>query len=177
MISKIPSATFHTRQYVEESELENPYDWKIQTSVDLFSGKSVVLLAVPAAFSPTCSDEHLPEFEQDYSEFMALGIDEIYCLSVNDAFVMFQWAEALNIKNVKMLPDGNAEFTRKMGMLVELTDEGMGLRSWRYSMYVENGEISKILAEPGIEDNAPDAPISLSKSQTMLEHLKLRILG
>ena len=103
---------------------------------------------------------------------MALGIDSVICLSVNDAFVMYNWAKSQSIKKVFMLPDGNGEFTRKMGMLVERTAQGMGMRSWRYSMYVHNGQIKKMLVEQGFEDNPSGVPADLSSAERMLEYLK-----
>jgi thioredoxin-dependent peroxiredoxin len=107
-----------------------------------------------------------------YDEFKALGVDEVICLSVNDAFVMFQWAKNLGVAKVFMLPDGNGEFTRKMGMLVEKDNLGFGMRSWRYSMYVNNGKIEKMFVEPDFGDNCPTDPFEVSDADTMLAYLK-----
>ncbi|WP_299951492.1 peroxiredoxin [uncultured Ruegeria sp.] len=172
MQSTVPHATLQTRVRVSNPEMENPFEWRAVSTEDVCAGRRIAIFAVPAAFSPTCSDEHLPGFEKLYSEIRAHGIDEVYCLSVNDAFVMFQWAKALNVKNVKMLPDGNGEFTRKMGMLVEYTEDGMGLRSWRYAMVVNDGQIECMLSEPGFGDNAPDAPMTASDAVSLLSWLK-----
>ncbi len=133
-----------------------------------------MLFAVPGAFTPACSESHLPGYEERYDEFRALGVDQVVCLSVNDAFVMFQWAKAQNIHKVFMLPDGNGEFTRKMGMLVERSSQGMGSRSWRYSLYAESGDIRKVFAEPGFQDNPQGVPVEVSDAATMLDYLRQR---
>jgi peroxiredoxin len=99
-------------------------------------------------------------------------VDEVYCVSVNDAFSMYQWSKQLGVKNVKMLPDGNGEFTKEMGMLVKKANLGFGDRSWRYSMLVENGQISKVFAEQGKEDNCETDPFESSDADTMLDYLK-----
>ena len=132
----------------------------------------MVLFALPGAFTPACSESHLPGYERLHDEFMALGVDRVICLSVNDAFVMYNWAKSQSIEKVFMLPDGNGEFTRKMGMLVERTAQGMGMRSWRYSMYVHNGQIKKMFVEQGFADNPSGVPADLSSAERMLEYLK-----
>ena len=119
MKAKVPNVTFKTRIRDESIQDENPFRWQDVTSKDIFAGKSIVLFALPGAFTPTCSSTHLPGFERKYEDLKATGVDEVYCLSVNDAFSMFQWGEHLDIKNVRMLPDGNGDFTRLMGMLVK----------------------------------------------------------
>ena len=134
----------------------------------------MVLFSLPGAFTPTCSTSHLPRYEELYEDFKAQGVDAVVCLSVNDAFVMFQWGKSQNAKNVFLLPDGNGEFTRKMGMLVDKRNLGFGQRSWRYSMYVENGEIKKLFAEPGYSDDCPTDPFEVSDADTMLNYLKSR---
>ena len=141
---------------------------------ELFAGKKVVLFAVPGAFTPTCSAKHLPGYVDHYQALKDKGVDTVACLSVNDAFVMFQWGKSQNAKNVFLLPDGNGEFTRKMGMLVDKRNLGFGQRSWRYSMYVENGEIKKLFAEPGYSDDCPTDPFEVSDADTMLNYLKSR---
>lgn len=168
----VPNITFKTRVRDTNVEGENPFRWQDVTSDDIFSGKKVVVFALPGAFTPTCSSTHLPGFDAKYQELKAQGIDEVYCLSVNDAFSMFQWSKNLGVKNVKMLPDGNAEFTRLMGMLVKKENLGFGDRSWRYSMIVDNGEISALFSEPGKMDNCPDDPFTCSDVDTLLNHLK-----
>lgn len=171
-ISHVPDVTFKTRVRDESVEGENPFAWKDVSSDDIFKGRRVIVVALPGAFTPTCSSTHLPGYEKHYDEFKDLGIDEIYCVSVNDAFSMFQWAKQLNVKNVKMLPDGNADFTREMGMLVKKENLGFGARSWRYSMLVEDGEIKALFEEEGKVDNCPDDPFTCSDADTMLQHLK-----
>ncbi|MEX0963292.1 MAG: peroxiredoxin [Pseudohongiellaceae bacterium] len=171
---RIPQVTFKTRVRDKSVEGENPFVWKDVTSAEIFDGKRIIIVALPGAFTPTCSSTHLPGYEQHYSELKELGVDEVYCLSVNDAFSMFQWAKQLDIKNVKMLPDGNAEFTAKMGMLVKKENLGFGSRSWRYSMLVEDGEIKALFEEDGKVDNCPEDPFTHSDVDTMLEHLKLQ---
>ncbi|MBD3250889.1 redoxin family protein, partial [Candidatus Uhrbacteria bacterium] len=149
-----------------------PFRWQDRTTEDIFKGKKVVIFALPGAFTPTCSSKHLPGYEEKYDELKALGVDEVYCLSVNDAFVMFQWGKNLGIEKVKLLPDGNAEFTRKMGMLVRKENLGFGDRSWRYSMFVDDGEVKRAFVEPGYEDNCTDDPYEVSDVDTMINYLK-----
>lgn len=168
----VPSVTFKTRVRDESVEGPNPFRWQDRTSDEIFGNKKIVLFALPGAFTPTCSSTHLPGYEAAYDEFKALGVDEVICLSVNDAFVMFQWAKNLSVSKVFMLPDGNADFTREMGMLVKKHNLGFGDRSWRYSMYVENGEIKKVFSEPDMRDDADTDPFEVSDAPTMLSYLK-----
>jgi peroxiredoxin len=114
----------------------------------------------------------LPGYEQHYDAFRDLGIDAVLCVSVNDAFVMHQWALSRQVEKVTMLPDGNGEFTRKMGMLVDRSSNGMGLRSWRYAMYVNDRVIEQVFSEPGFKDNPPGVPLDVSGAETMLEYLR-----
>ena len=174
MRTTVPSATFKTRVRNEALGGSNPYEWRDLTSEEVFGGKNVVLFALPGAFTPTCSTSHLPRYEELYDEFKALGVDEIVCLSVNDAFVMFQWGRSQNAKNVFLLPDGNGEFTRKMGMLVDKSNLGFGMRSWRYSMYVEDSKIEKMFIEDEFNDNCPTDPFEVSDADTMLNYVKDR---
>ena len=171
-VTHTPEVTFKTRVRDESVEGENPFAWKDITSSEIFKGKRVIVVALPGAFTPTCSGTHLPGYEKNYAQLKELGVDEVYCVSVNDAFSMFQWAKQLNVKNVKMLPDGNADFTREMGMLVKKENLGFGSRSWRYSMLVEDGEVAALFDEAGKVDNCPDDPFARSDVDTMLQHLK-----
>lgn len=171
---RVPDAIFHTRVRNEALGGPNPFEWRQLTSDDVFGGKRVVLFAVPGAFTPACSDSHLPGYEKNHDEFIAQGVDSVVCLSVNDAFVLYQWARSRDIEKVMMLPDGNGDFTRKMGMLVQRTSQGMGLRSWRYSMLVEDREIAKMFIEPGFRDEPPGVPVQVSNAETMLEYLSRR---
>ena len=174
MRNRVPNVVFKTRVRNEALGGPNPFEWKDLTTDDIFKGKNVVLFSLPGAFTPTCSTSHLPRYEELYEEFKEQGVDAVVCLSVNDAFVMFQWGKSQQAKNVFLLPDGNAEFTRKMGMLVDKCNLGFGQRSWRYSMYVEDGEIKQLFAEPGYEDNCPTDPFQVSDADTMMDYLKNR---
>jgi peroxiredoxin len=169
---KVPNVVFKTRVRDESIGGENAFVWKDVSSDEIFKGKKIVLFALPGAFTPTCSSTHLPGYEKFYDELKAQGIDEVYCLSVNDAFVMYQWGKHQNADKVKLLPDGNKEFTRQMGMLVRKEDLGFGERSWRYSMVVNDGVIEKIFIEPGFTDNCPTDPFEVSDAETMLRWLK-----
>ena len=170
--TKVPDIVFKTRVRDESIGDDNPYRWQDVSSKEIFESKKIVILGLPGAFTPTCSSTHLPGYEMKYDDFKALGIDEVYCVSVNDAFVMKQWADKLGVRKVKMLPDGNAKFTEGMGMLVKKENLGFGNRSWRYSMYVEDGTIKKIFIEPGFSDNCPTDPFEVSDADTMLAYLK-----
>jgi len=168
----VPNVIFKTRVRDESVEGPNPYRWQDVSSDDIFKGRKIVVFALPGAFTPTCSSTHLPGYEAAYDEIKSFGVDEVYCLSVNVSFVMFQWGKAQNVSKVKLLPDGSAEFTKGMGMLVKKDNLGFGERSWRYSMYVEDGVVKKIFAEPGFSDNCKDDPFEVSDAQTMLKYLK-----
>lgn len=168
----VPDVIFRTRVRNDALGGPNPFEWKDVSSAEIFGGKRVVLFALPGAFTPACSDSHLPGYEKNYDEFRRLGVDEVICLAVNDAFVMFQWAQSKQIAKVFMLPDGNGDFTRQMGMLVDRGQQGMGMRSWRYSMLVEDGEIRKVFAEANIRDNPSGVPVEVSGAETMLAYLK-----
>jgi peroxiredoxin len=172
VIERVPSVIFKTRVRDESVPGPNPYRWQDLSTDEIFRGKKVVVFSLPGAFTPTCSSNHLPRYEELYDEFRSLGIDRIVCISVNDAFVMFQWGKHVGAKNVFLLPDGNGEFTRKMGMLVEKENLGFGPRSWRYSMLVNDGHIEKVFVEPGFEDNCPVDPFEVSDADTMLAYLK-----
>jgi peroxiredoxin len=171
-IERVPDVVFKTRVRDESVGGSNPYRWQDLTTHDIFGGKKVVVFSLPGAFTPTCSSNHLPRYEELYEEFKAQGVDQIICVSVNDAFVMFQWGQKIGAKNVFLLPDGNGEFTRKMGMLVDKSNLGFGLRSWRYSMLVNDGKIEKIFVEPDFADNCPTDPFEVSDADTMLAYLK-----
>ena len=172
VIERVPHVTFKTRVRDESVAGDNPYRWEDKTTEDIFGGKRVVVFSLPGAFTPTCSSNHLPRYDELYEEFKAQGVDEVICVSVNDAFVMFQWGKQQQNENIYLLPDGTGEFTRKMGMLVDKSNIGFGLRSWRYSMIVDDGRIEKIFMEPGLEDNCPTDPFEVSDADTMLAYLK-----
>lgn len=167
----LPEVTFKFRVRDESVGGDNPYRWQEYTTQDLFQGKRCILFSLPGAFTPTCSTYQLPNFEKMYEEFKAKGIDEIYCMSVNDAFVMNAWARDQGLENVKVIPDGSGKFTRQMGMLVDKDNLGFGMRSWRYAAIVDDGEIEKMFVERGFEDNCEDDPYEVSSPENIMENL------
>lgn len=171
-VTKVPSVVFKTRVRDESVDGPNPFRWEDKCSADLFGGKRVVVFSLPGAFTPTCSSNHLPRYDDLYEEFRKEGIDDIICVSVNDAFVMFKWGKELGNRNIFLLPDGNGEFTRKMGMLVDKSNLGFGMRSWRYSMVVNDGTVEKMFVEPGLDDNCSSDPFEVSDADTMLAWLR-----
>lgn len=174
---KVPNVIFRTRVRDESIGGENPFRWQDLTSAEVFGGRRVVLFALPGAFTPTCSSTHLPEFERLYDEIRAQGVDEVICLSVNDAFTMYQWGRHLGIEKVFLLPDGNADFTRQMGMLVRKENLGFGLRSWRYAMVVDDGRIEQMFVEEGFEDDCKLDPFGVSDAQNVLGYLRAHPRG
>lgn len=168
---QIPKVILRTRVRVRNPRLKNPYKWKSINSRDMFKNKKIVVLSLPGAFTPTCSSTHLPDYEKKYSQLKKKGVDEVYCMSVNDPFVMKNWGDKLKIKNVKLIPDGNGDFTKKMKALVPKKNLGFGDRSWRYSMFVDNGKIKKIFDEPGKVSNCKTDPFKKSDVNTMLRYL------
>ena len=171
MNNSVPNVIFKTRVRDETVDGPNPFRWKDVSTEDIFAGKKIVLFALPGAFTPTCSSTHVPGYEARYAQLREQGVDEVYCLSVNDAFTMFQWGKHLGVENVKLLPDGSGEFTRLMGMLVKKDNVGFGMRSWRYSMLVEDGNIVQLFSEQGKTDNAATDPFEVSDADTMLNYL------
>ena len=146
--------------------------WKDVTTDDLFKGKRIVLFSLPGAFTPTCSSEELPSYDRMYNEFKELGIDDVYCVSVNDAFVMNAWARDLEIQHVKMIPDGCGTFTSNMGMLVAKPAQGFGMRSWRYAAVVNDGVVEKMFEEPGFNNfSDDDDPYVVSKPEIVKNYL------
>jgi peroxiredoxin len=168
-VLRIPDTEFVSR----EATLDMPgFDWVTKTSRDIFSGRRVVVFALPGAYTPTCSSTHLPGYEAVYEQIRDCGIDEVYCLSVNDSFVMTSWFKSLGVEQVKPLADGSGKFTRQMGMLVDKDNLGFGMRSWRYSMVVSDGIVERIWIEPGQSDNFEADPFTVSDSDTMLSWLQ-----
>ena len=155
---RIPNVTFRTRR---------DHEWVDVTSNELFSGKTVIVFSLPGAFTPTCSSSHVPRYQQLASTFKASGVDDIVCISVNDAFVMNEWKADQKAEHITFIPDGNGEFTAAMGMLVGKQDLGFGKRSWRYSMLVRDGVIEKMFIEP----QQPGDPFAVSDADTMLDYL------
>lgn len=155
---RIPEVTFRTRR---------DHEWVDVTSAEIFDGKTVVLFSLPGAFTPTCSSSHVPRYNQLAPVFERNGVDDIICVSVNDAFVMNEWKRSQNANRVSFLPDGNGEFSEKMGLLVNKDDLGFGMRSWRYSMLVRDGVIEKMFIEPEEDGD----PYGVSDADTMLKFL------
>lgn len=170
---RVPAVVFKTRVRDERLGGDNPYRWQDFSSEELFSGRRVAVFSLPGAFTPVCSADQCPAYERSYSEIRAQGIDEVYCIAVNDAFVMHKWAEHLGLRNLKLLPDGSGQFTRRMGMLVNKEHLGLGFRSWRYSMVTRDGIVEQLFEEPGINDiGADDDPYSITSPEVMLEYLR-----
>ncbi|MBY0511197.1 MAG: peroxiredoxin [Rhodospirillaceae bacterium] len=170
---KLPDVVFKTRVRDESIGGPNPFRWQDKTTAAYFAGKRIAVFSLPGAFTPTCSSKQCPAYDALYADILKLGIDEVYCISVNDAFVMFQWAKNLGLKNVKFIPDGSGHFTRRMGMLINKEHLGFGYRSWRYSMIVKDGVIEKWFEEPGINDAGTDEdPYEVTDPETMITYLK-----
>ncbi len=155
---QVPQVTFRTRQ---------DHEWVDVSTDDVFKGKTVIVFSLPGAFTPTCSSTHVPRYNQLAPVFKQHGIDEVICVSVNDAFVMNEWRKEQNATNVTFLPDGNGDFSRGMDMLVAKNDLGFGDRSWRYSMLVKDGVVVKQFIEPEL----PGDPFEVSDADTMLEYV------
>ena len=146
--------------------------WVDKTTDDLFAGKRILLFSLPGAFTPTCSGQQLPTYDNMFLDFKEKGIDDVYCISVNDAFVMNAWARDLEIKHVKMIPDGCGTFTRNMGMLVNKPAQGFGMRSWRYAAIINDGEIEKMFEEPGFNNfSDDDDPYEVSTPGNVMNYL------
>ena len=145
--------------------------WKDSGPAELWDGKKVLVFGLPGAFTPTCTTKQLPGFDEEFDAIKALGFDDIYCVSVNDSFVMNAWAQELNLSNVKLIPDGTGDFTRQMGMLVKKDNLGFGYRSWRYCMVVDNGVVTDIWEETGKMDNCPDDPYEVTTPYNIIDEL------
>ena len=162
-ITQVPQVNFRVRELGE---------W-VDTNTDTyFKGKRVVLFSLPGAFTPTCSNQQLPGFEKQVELFKTYNIDDVYCISVNDSFVMNAWATDQKLENVKMIPDGNGQFTQEMGMLCQKRDKCFGQRSWRYAMIVNDGNIEQMFVEPGKKDDSAEDPYGMSSPENVLKYLK-----
>ena len=173
---KIPKVTFRTR-IGDEVETDGGCaiggQWLNKTTDDYFKGKRVVLFSLPGAFTPTCSSQQLPGFEKLVPEIKLLGIDEVYCVSVNDSFVMNAWGKQLGVENVKLIPDGSGNFTRFLGMLIGKNHLGFGNRSWRYMAVIKNGVIEQWWQEPGINNEGlDDDPYFETTPSNVIEYLR-----
>jgi len=156
--SRVPQVTFHTRQ---------GHEWVDVTTDEIFAGKTVVVFSLPGAFTPTCSSSHVPRYNQLVPAFAAAGVDAVVCISVNDTFVMNEWQKTQKADRLTFIPDGNGDFTARMGLLVDKDDLGFGKRSWRYSMLVKDGVVAKMFIEPDL----PGDPFEVSDADTMLAYL------
>ena len=178
----LPGIIFKTRTRIE-NDSDNPFIWKDLSTQDLFSGKKCILFSLPGAFTPTCSTSHLPKYEELYDNFKNLGIDEIYCLSVNDAFVMRKWGldqglteditpGSMGFTKVKLIPDGACLFTKAVGMNCTWDSErGFGERSWRYSALIDDCCVKKVFIEEPFVQNSENDPYNVSDAETMLNYL------
>jgi len=180
---QVPQVTFkyrvrtdgHPITYVDTTNGgANPFDWKDVTTEDIFAGKRVVVFSLPGAFTPTCSTYQVPGFEEHYDAIKQMGVDEVYVISVNDTFVMRQWMISQGVEKLQFIPDGSAEFTQKMGMLVCKDNLGFGNRSWRYAMVVNDGVVEQAFVEPGMEDNCPTDPYGVSSPETVVAYLETK---
>ena len=153
----VPDVCLKTRVRDESVDGPNPFRWQDVQTGDLFATGRHVVFSLPGAFTPTCSSKQLPGFEALYAEFEAAGVDAIHCISVNDAFVMYNWGKSQGVEKVDLLPDGSGAFTRRMGMLINKDHLGFGMRSWRYAMVIDDGKIVQMFVEPGCNDCGEDA--------------------
>ena len=161
---------FEVKKLLFTSSGENK--WVSMTKEQLFDGKRVVVFGLPGAFTPTCSTQQLPGYEELYSQFRDAGIDDIYCVTVNDTFVCKEWTLANNIINVKVIPDGSAEFTIKMGMDVRKDNLGFGIRSWRYAAIIDDSNVIQEFVEEGFQDNMDGDPYEVSAPENVLDNVK-----
>jgi peroxiredoxin len=169
IMNRVPDVTFKLRERnVETGEFE----WTHPTTDWFFGGKRVIAFSLPGAFTPTCSNFQVPAFEGCFDQFQEQGIDEIYCISCNDAFVMNAWAQDQRVRNVKFIADGSCEFTAGMDMLVAKDNLGFGKRSWRYAMIVNDGVIEKMFVEPGKADDCEDDPYGETSPETIMAYLR-----
>jgi len=148
--------------------------WVDKSSEEIFKDKKILVFSLPGAFTPTCTSQQLPGYESQYEDFKAMGIDEIYCVSVNDSFTMNAWACNEGIKNVKVLPDGSGVFTEGMNMLVKKDNLGFGERSWRYAAIINNGVVEKMFEEAGKEDNCASDPYDVSSPNNVMKYLNMK---
>ena len=172
---KIPKVTFRVREGdTSDNEIACAIGgkWINKSTDDFFKNKRVILFSLPGAFTPTCSSQQLPGFEKNAAELKKLGIDEIYCCSVNDSYVMNAWAKKMSISNVKVIPDGSGIFTKYMGMLISKDHDGFGQRSWRYMAVINDGVVEKWWQEPGINNSgSDDDPYTETTPENTLKYL------
>lgn len=170
----LPDLTFPIRVRDESIGGDNPYRWDTMSITEQFANRRCVIFSLPGAFTPTCSTMQVPSFEEKAAngEFAAYGIDDVYCVAVNDTFVMNAWGRALNLEYIKLIPDGTGDFTNHIGMLVDKGNLGFGLRSWRYAMVVDNCQIQAFFQEPGISNNCEEDPYGETTPDAVLAWLQ-----
>ena len=174
-MNRVPNVTFQTRVRDTSMLDDNPFRWQEVTTAEIFNGRRVLVFSLPGAFTPTCSTYQVPGFVENRELIKSLGIDEIYVISVNDTFVMRKWMidqDALD--KIGFIPDGSGKFTRCMGMLVDKDNLGFGMRSWRYAMVVDNGEIEQMFVEPGFSDNCETDPYGETSPDTVIAYFQER---
>lgn len=165
---RIPDVEFKVRA----RDAEGNFQWTYPTTADYFAGKRVVVFSLPGAFTPTCTNNQVPSFSALYDQIVRHNVDAVYCVSVNDTFVMNAWAKSLGVENITFIPDGNCKFTSGMGMIVSKENLGFGARSWRYSMVVDDCVVEKFFEEPGRSDNCAEDPYGETKPEVMLAYLQ-----
>lgn len=170
--NRIPNVSHQLRVRDESIEGDNPFRWEHKTTHEIVGRGKSIIFSLPGAFTPTCSTFQLPDFEKLFPEFQEQGVENIFCLSVNDAFVMNCWANDQGLNHVQVIPDGSALFTSAMGMEVKKDNLGFGIRSWRYAVVVENYVIQKSFVERGFRHNAEDDPYGVSSPQNILDFLQ-----
>lgn len=169
---RIPNVVHYMRVRDESIGGDNPYKWVTKLTHEIVGREKCIIFALPGAFTPTCSTYQLPDFEDLYPRFQKLGIKNIFCVSVNDTFVMNKWAKDQRLNNVKVIPDGSAKFTASIGMDIHMDNLGFGIRSWRYAMIVDNYKIEKQFVERGFAHNVEDDPYGVSSPQNILAFLE-----
>jgi len=170
---EIPDVTLKTRVRDASIGGDNPFRWQDRQTGELFGQGRIVVFSLPGAFTPTCTTEQCPAFERQYEALRDAGADEVFCIAVNDAFVMYQWGKHLGLDKIKLVPDGSGDFTRRMGMLIDKDHLGFGQRSWRYAMVIDDGVIKAWFEEPGINDTGDDDdPYVESTPDKVLEWLQ-----
>ena len=171
----VPAVTFKKRVRDESIGGDNPFKWVDLHTKDIFLGQRVVVFALPGAYTPTCSTYQVPGFVEQHDVIKSHMIDDIYVLSVNDTFVMRKWMLEQNCEGkIQFIPDGNAEFTKGMGMDIDMSVVGFGTRSRRYAMVVDNGVIEKMFVEPDATEDDPD-PYGVSSPESVLEYLRAKV--
>lgn len=165
----VPDVTFKMRVRNESS---GEFEWSYPTTDTFFKDKRVVVFSLPGAFTPTCSNNQVPGFDILYDLIVEAGVDDVYCIACNDAFVMNAWAQDLRVKNVKFIPDGSLDFTEGMNMLVRKDNLGFGARSWRYAMVVDDGTVERMFVEPGKDNNCDTDPYVETTPEKVLAYLQ-----